>query len=277
MNNLLLIVIKKRGIEVFKRAINYINKTRPILIKETIDNSAKLFKGKTAIVCGGGTGIGKAIAIMLKNNGAKVIICGRNEHQIEGMESFVWDVSKINEIEETFYRIIGSFGNVDFIINSQGSLSDIDRCSRYLEVDITDFENTIKVNLESVYFICLTAVKYFKKNNIRGHILNICSTEGLKGCSVPYGISKTGVVSLTKGLGKLVIRDCITINGIAPGATATSMLKMDVDSNLRRDYIPSGRATTPNEIAKVAELLLSDVGEQMCGEIVVIDGGESLH
>ena len=81
---------------------------------------------------------------------------------------------------------------------------------------------------------------------------------------------------MTKGIGKIMASKNIVVNGIAPGATATAMMKMDCDGNIRKDYIPSKRATIPLEIAKGAHLLLSDAGRQMCGQILVIDGGESL-
>ena len=93
---------------------------------------------------------------------------------------------------------------------------------------------------------------------------------------MPYGLSKAAVISLTKGLGKKMASKNIVVNGIAPGATATEMMKMSSDGDLRRGYIPSQRASIPAEIAKAAHLLLSDAGRQMCGQVVVVDGGESL-
>lgn len=255
-----------------------INKSRPIVVNNTIVSSiGNEFEGKTTIVIGGGTGIGLEIAKDLQLSGAKVIICGRNNYDHEGLISFVMDVSKTSEIKHFLQTIISEYGQVDFVVNAQGICPKIDFTQDFYNITVDDFENVLRVNSESVFFICQYMTKYFLENNIRGHILNICSTEGLKGAVVPYGISKAAVVSMTKGLGKKLAKEGITINGIAPGATSTKMMGMDSNGDLRKDYIPSQRATTPLEIAKLAHLLLSDAGCQMCGEVVVMDGGESLH
>lgn len=250
-----------------------IQKNRPIIINEVIAKGEKEFCGKRGIVIGGGSGIGKAIATALKNRGAEVIICGRKKYSINGMESIIWDVSNIDEINDKFNEIVKKYGKLDFVVNSQGVLNS----TKYEAVTKEIFEDTMRTNLESVYFVNQVAMLYYKENRIKGHILNICSTEGLKGVLVPYGISKAGVISLTKGFGRYGIQYGITVNGLAPGATATAMMNMNPNEDLRRNYIPSNRACTPNEIALAAILLLGDAGEQMCGEILVMDGGESLH
>lgn len=260
-----------------KQMINMVAKRRPIFIEQKIVSPEKEFGERKILIIGGGSGIGAAIANELYLSGATIIICGRKKHEDKYFSSEVWDVSEIDKIGEKLSEIIKKYGPIDSVVNSQGICPKCDFEKKINLVDTKDFDEVIRVNLESVYFICQKACEYFEKNGIAGHVLNICSTEGLKGAVVPYGISKAGVISLTEGFGKYYASKGITVNGIAPGATSTQMMGMKSEGDLRINYIPSRRATTPTEIAKMAKLLLSDSGKQICGSIVTVDGGESLH
>lgn len=253
-------------------------KKNPIVLNVSYKEETGLLEGKRAIIIGGTTGIGQAIAHKLHCSGCEVIVASRNpQKQTEHFKVEKWDVSEIEKIPQYFKDIIEKYDKIDIIINSQGICPLKDFEQNFGEIRPKDFEEVMGVNLESVFFICQEACKYFRANNIKGHILNIASTEGLKGAVVPYGISKAGIVSLTKGLGKKMISSGVVINGIAPGATTTSMMKMDANVDIRRDYIPSQRASIVEEIANVALLLISDMGNNMPGTIITVDGGESLH
>lgn len=235
-----------------------------------------ILKERTALVIGGGTGIGKAIARKLQSSGCRVIIAGRKQRDTEF--SFVkWDVSETEKLKEQFYFVIEQYGKIDILVNSQGICPDDDFAGSYNSITCQGFNDVMAVNLDSVYFLTVYAGEYFISNDIRGNILNIASTEGLKGSVVPYGISKAGVVSLTKGLGKQFARDNVTVNGIAPGATATDMMRIKENQNLMKEYLPARRMTTPEEIAEAALYLVSDMARNTCGQILVVDGGESLH
>lgn len=254
---------------------NAIAQRKPILLESNYITPTQEFSNKTALVFGGGTGIGKAIAEELKKNGADVIICGRTE-----IDSVEYKFRKIDVSD--FMNLYGNLDSlicdhIDIVINSQGICPENDFKGNFAQIDYDDFDKVFDVNTKSVYFITKFFAEYFSKNNIHGRILNICSTEGLKGSCVPYGMSKAATISLTKGLGKAYAPKGIIINGIAPGATATKMMKMSSDGDLRRNYIPSKRACTSTEIAKAAHFMLSDAGKQMCGQVLIIDGGESLH
>ena len=249
------------------------NKNITLNYKYVINDN--LLKSKDIIVFGGATGIGLAISNILSKAGANIIICSRSKHNLDDTFSFhSIDLEKENFLEE-LPKIIEEYDKIDAVVNCQGICPDIDFKQDFLEIDLNDYNAVFNINLKSVYFINQFFCKYFIENKITGNILNIASTEGLKGATVPYGISKSGVVSLTKGLGKKMAKHGITINGIAPGATATSMMKIK-DKNLYKSYLPSNRMTTPEEIANMALFLLSDIGKNMIGEIVVIDGGENL-
>lgn len=262
--------------KIAEKVIKKIAQQRPIELTANFVECGSEFDGKTALVIGGGTGIGYAIAQELAANGAKVVVCGRKLHKIENMDAEVLDVSKIDELKAALQMLINKYGRFDIVVNSQGICPEADFKQSFYEIDQADFEKVSRVNFESVYFVNQFFCEYYENNKISGNILNICSTEGLKGNVVPYGLTKAAVISMTKGIGKIMASKNIVVNGIAPGATATAMMKMDCDGNIRKDYIPSKRATIPLEIAKGAHLLLSDAGRQMCGQILVIDGGESL-
>lgn len=223
----------------------------------------------------GGAGIGNAIAEELKKNGANIIICGRNRINNYDYKFIKVDVSDFMNLYDNLNSLICN--HIDIVVNSQGICPENDLTGNFSQIDYDDFDKVFDVNTKSVYFITKFFAEYFSKNNIHGRILNICSTEGLKGSCVPYGMSKAATISLTKGFGKVYAQKGIIINGIAPGATATKMMKMSSDGDLRRNYIPSKRVCTSTEIAKAAHFMLSDAGKQMCGQILTIDGGESLH
>lgn len=262
---------------IMNKLLSGIAKRRPIRLEIRVVEPTHQLSNKTALIIGGTSGIGKSIANVLQQAGCRVIICGRKVANTHRFENEIWDVSEIELIPGVIDKLILKYGKIDIVVNSQGICPESDFHQKIYEIDPKDFERVLKTNTESVFFICQKFCQYFEQNHIQGHILNICSTEGLRGTFVPYGISKAAVVSLTKGLGKIMAEKGITVNGIAPGATATSMMRMNAAEDIKRTYIPSRRACIPEEIAKAALFMISDSGNQMCGEVLVMDGGESLH
>lgn len=247
---------------------------RPVYVKVSYVGDRRQFAGKKALVIGGTSGIGLAIAKRLQKSGCEVVICGRKDPH-ENLNFFPWDISDIGNIRAMFKKITEKLEKVDLVINSQGLNPENDLKQEYMKIDQEDFESVFRVNVESVYFICLAVYEYFKKENIQGHILNICSTEGFRAGVVPYSISKASTISLTKGFGREFAKDGITVNGIAPGTTATKMIYADKDLANSTQF--TGRMNTSEEVANLAVLLLGDAGSQMCGEVVTIDGASLLR
>lgn len=236
-----------------------------------------LLEGRNILILGGSGGIGKAIALSAQESGAHVVVASRNPNKDDQdiFEYEKWDLNDIAGINQRFEHIAKKY-SIDTVVNSQGLLPENDRMQDFFKINQGGYEDAFRLNAESVFFVCQAASAYFIEHKIEGNILNIASTDGIRDSFTPYGLSKHAVVSLTRGLGKFLSSYNVNVVGIAPGGTATSMIGKSLDSDLSSP-IPSGRFTIPEEIANLAIFLLSDAGRQMCGQVVVIDGGESLH
>ena len=249
-------------------------KRRPKIHLSVVHSYKSSFYGKTIVVLGGAGGIGSTIAKELKTNGGNVVVCDINDPQIEGIGFCYCDLNDINNIEKVLNDIDKKHGLIHILINSQGICPNNDFKKAFFDITPNSFERVFVIKMESVFFSCHSICKYLINKNIQGRVLNIVSTEALRGGIVPYGLSKAALYSFTKGLGKEMAKHGIVVNGIAPGATATKMMKYTDD--LSKGYLPTGRMCIPEEIARLAMFMLGDEGLQMPGQIVAIDGGESL-
>ena len=115
-----------------------------------------------------------------------------------------------------------------------------------------------------------------KDNSIQGNILNIASSSSLRPATTPYILSKWGIKGLTIGLAKILIKDGIVVNGLAPGPTATPMLHKDINDDLYIANNPSERFTTPDEIANMAVVLTSSMGRMIVGDTIYMTGGAGI-
>ena len=134
----------------------------------------------------------------------------------------------------------------------------------------------LNTNLQGTAFMSRIVAKYMIANHIRGNILNIASSSSLRPANSAYTLSKWGIRGLTLGLAKTLIPHGIVVNGIAPGPTATPMLKTDADKDIGHDTLPGGRYALPEEIANMAVFLVSGMGRTIVGDIVYMTGGAGL-
>lgn len=250
--------------------------TTPILYGE-------LLKNRTALITGGTTGIGYAIANGFIKNGASVIITGREMSKINDavkklkfendsaiIYGFELDNKNVKKMNEKFEEILKSIDNrkIDILVNNAGVINK----TSFWNATEEDFDNVISTNLKGTYFLTKIVARYMVDNKIEGNILNISSSSAVRPALTSYQFSKWGIRAFTKGLAKELCSKNIVVNSIAPGPTATDML-LDGDDNINRPASPIGRYATPEEIASLAVILVSNLSKMVDGDTLFATGG----
>lgn len=244
---------------------------------------SQILSEKTILVTGGSSGIGKAIAKACLASGAKVIITGRNETKLQKTKNELQllsqsiytlnlDISEIcglADIPQKIRQLTGTPVNV--LVNNAGIAK-----GNFENLKEDEFSAVVDTNLKGTVFLTKSIADDMILNEIQGNILNIISSSGNRPALSAYELSKWSLRGFTLGLAKKLIKKGIVVNGIAPGPTATPMLKTDDDKNLYHPTNPSGRFTTPDEIANLAVFLISDMGRQIVGDIVYMTGGAAV-
>ncbi|MBR1376802.1 MAG: SDR family oxidoreductase [Bacilli bacterium] len=245
----------------------------------------EILKGKTILVTGGTSGIGYSIAEASLKNGANVIITERNKEKLDNalktlkkstkdakIYGIDFDISNIEMIESKVSEIVNMIGNlkIDILVNNAG----VNTKEKFLNTTIDDFNNVINTNLEGTYFLSQTIANYMIKNKIEGNILFIASSSSIRPVFNTYSLSKWGIKGLVVGMAKKLVKYGITVNGIAPGPTATPMLNMsNKTDDINHNNNPIGRYVLPEEIANMAVFMMSDMGKSIIGDIVYMTGG----
>ena len=245
-------------------------------------------QGKTAIVTGGGQGIGRAIAMTFAREGATVWIADyfpdrakavADEITKEGGKAFgdEVDVTKEESVKGMFERSIAKFGKLDIIVNNAG----VEVLKSVEETTVEDFERIFAVNVRGVFLCCKHAVTHFKKHG-KGTIVNMGSSAGYIGAPFQtiYCASKGAVHQFTKALAVECTASNIKVNAIAPGGVQTAMLdylkeefgKRGIDISAFSN-MQLGGWCTPEDIALMAVYLASDESRVVHGAALQIDGG----
>lgn len=244
-------------------------------------------ENKVAVVTGGGSGIGKSIALEFAKEGADLVIAGRRRTvlersalEIEGLgrrSLYVeTDISKKSAVVNLFEETAEAFGRVDILVNC-ASVGDVR--VPIVEVSEDDWDRVMNVNLKG-YFLCSQAAGKIMMANQKGNIINIASVSAIRPTSSGgiYNVSKAGEVMLTLLLAKQLARHNIRVNAIAPGMIKTDMTKeiWEDPERLARveSWIPFGHMGTPDDVAKAALFLASDDSKHMSGHTLVVDGGQ---
>lgn len=241
--------------------------------------------GKTVLITGGYGGIGYAIAKVCIRNGASVILAGRDEKKLKvtideiGKERrldtqqiipLTIDVQNVDAIKAKIEDIscVTPQKRIDILINNAGVSAGCPIGKTAEE----DYDKVLDTNMKGTYFMAQEFANYLIEHRINGNILNISSVSGIRPAITPYMLSKWGIIGLTEGLAKKLIKYGIVVNGIAPGPTATDMLNKD-GSDLMYNRSPAQRYADPMEIANLAVFLISDMGRMIVGDTVYITGG----
>lgn len=243
-------------------------------------------KGKTAIITGGGTGIGRAAALMLAERGANIVInYSRSIESAEETQADIKklgvdcmtvkaDVSKDDEVRQMAKKAIERFGRIDILINNAG-VTDFVELNDLEGLKEEYWDRAFNINVKGVFFTSRACAEELKKN--QGCIVNIASIAGLTGqaSSIAYATSKAAVISLTKSLA-LVMAPEVRVNAVNPGIVLTRWVDGKDDHVARYgDKTPLGRVCTPEDVAEVVISLITSAG-LVTGQSLTIDGGFTL-
>ncbi|HIX93434.1 MAG TPA: SDR family oxidoreductase [Firmicutes bacterium] len=238
------------------------------------------------LVTGGGSGIGRAIAERLLADGASVVIAGRTESKLKQAASelggdvytLTLDISDCELIPSKLLTAERLLGGLDGFVNAAALGCDQALGRGYEPFDITpdEWDTLNDINYKGAFFAMRDEIEFLLSRRCPGNILNIASNAAYMGVTGSYGAAKTAIVRWTRAFGSRYGKYGIMINGIAPGATLTDMTKgyaKDTSQPYPRHAL--GRFIRPEEIALLAEYLLSTAGEIVCGHTVVADAGDS--
>lgn len=265
------------------RAIRYIysgvpNKVTNVSITTISPNN--VLNGKVVFITGGGRGIGYNIAKKCKNEGANVIIAGRDESVlINSAKSLdcqyvIIDVQNIDSINKAFIESEKYYGPIDCLINNSGiSLHE----KSFLDVTLDQFDKQINTNFRGAFFVTQIFIKRYLFHKIsEGNIIFISSETSITPDERPYGLTKAAVNSLAQGLAYRYIKSGIRVNVIAPGITVSGMTSLSKSDNLYREAAITHRIYLPEEIAEITAFLLSDNSKILNGQILLCNEGKTI-
>ena len=243
-------------------------------------------QGKTALVTGGSSGNGRAIALRFAEEGASVTVAdvredprmgGEPTHELiqseGGTAQFVHcDVSSVDDLHAAVEATVDAFGSLDVMVNNAG----VERQKPLGEVTEEDYEWLMDINLKGVFFGSQAAIDVMREQNAGGSIINMSSIGGIRGLenSSLYCTSKGGVTNLTRQLAVEHGEHDIRVNALNPGFIETAMTMEDGDTaGGILEQTPLGRAGQPDEVADAALFLASDESSFVTGHNLVMDGG----
>ena len=242
------------------------------------------FKGRTVVITGGNTGIGREIALAFAAKGANIVINYIvNPEAAEDTVSHVnnlggkgimvkGDVTKLSDCDTIIKKSVEAFGKVDILINNSG----ITRDNLIMRMKEEDFDSVINVNLKGTWNMCKSVTRHMMKNRT-GRIINISSVVGIMGNAGQsnYVASKAGIIGLTKSLAKEFGSRSITVNAVAPGFIETKMTEVLTDE-VKEAYmsqIPLGRFGKPEDVANACIFLASKKASYITGQVLSVNGG----
>lgn len=239
---------------------------------------------KIAIITGGGSGIGKAIAMAFVREGAQVVIAGRDSKKLAlaaeeigaNCLAITADVSHANDVQKLVSAAVEKFKRVDILVNNAAVL--LPGTAESLSEQ--DFDQTFNINVRGLWLLSRAVLPHMRAVG-GGSIINIGSVLSLLGARnrVAYSASKGAVMAMTKAMALDHAAENIRANCICPGIVETELVaKFNTDENIRRQRLalhPAGRFGRPEDIASAAIYLASDESNWTTGSTLTVDGGYS--
>ncbi len=243
-----------------------------------------LLDGKCALVTGASRGIGRAVALKLASEGAKVALnfagneaaanSVRQEIEAAGGEAILVkaDVADEAAVQQMVQTTADAFGRIDILVNNAG----ITRDGLLARMKEEDWDAVLSTNLKGVFLTTKAAAKLMMKQRA-GRIVNMASVVGVTGNAgqANYSAAKAGVIGFTKTVAKELASRGITANAVAPGFIDTDMTSVlsDKAKEAALSGIPLGRMGTPDDIAAAVLFLVSDQASYITGQVLNVDGG----
>ena len=245
-------------------------------------------KGKSALITGASSGLGRHFANLLSRMGANVALCARRMDRLEQgvgdieknggrAMAIAVDVTSDDDVRDAIERAGEAFGGIDIVVNNAGITS----ASWFVDVGMEEWRRMMDVNLDGVFRVGQSAARKMIAQGRGGSIINIASVAGLApvGLLSAYSASKAAVIQLTKSMALELSRDNIRVNALAPGYITTDINRDFLNSTQGEKLlskIPFKRAGLIEELDGPLLLLASEAGSFMTGTILAVDGGALL-
>lgn len=253
---------------------------------------SSLLAGKTAVVTGASSGIGRAIAVSFASEGATVVIADLGTQPIEGGDPTAdliqrsggraifekTDVTRWDDIDSLIVETVARYGRLDIMVNNAATYSG----TSLADTSTLQWDQVMAVNLTGMFNGCKRAIRQMltqePRNEVRGRLINLGSQHGIVASrgDAPYGVSKAGAIYMTKQIAVDYAAHCIVCNCISPGKIVTGKPGLAMEpANLEnaRRRTPWPRLGRPQDVANAAVFLASDRATFMTGANLVVDGG----
>lgn len=243
-----------------------------------------MLSSKIAIVTGGAKGIGRAVAQALARRGASVAIldidyenASKAANEVDGLGSkglaIQMDMANVSQIRDSVRMVADEFGRVDILVNNAG----IVLTTEVEQIAEGEWRKVLDINLNGAFFMSQAVIPHMRAQG-SGRIINVASLAGRTGSLVAgchYGTAKAGMIGMTWCLARVLARDNITVNTIAPGPVWSEITKGYTDDQIRmlERNSPLGKIGRPDSIAEAVVFLCSDAADYITGATIDINGG----